>query len=135
MNTRQWDTYEIIKSRSLNGLWTSRLELYQWNKAYPEVKGEFGKSSSARMINEDIHEINENDVIQKIIISNSYKGYRLANEHEMESYIKKRRIEAFKKLKHLSKLMKKAGLNNQSRITFTEHERSIIESLLKGEIK
>lgn len=95
MNTRQWDTYEIIKSRSLHGLWTSRLELYQWNNAYPEVKGEFGNSSSARMINEDIHEINENDVIQKIIISNSSKGYRLANEHEMESYIKKRRIEAF----------------------------------------
>lgn len=42
-------------------------------------------------------------------------------------------LKLFKKLKHLSKLMKKAGLNNQSRITFTPHEREIIESLLKGE--
>lgn len=132
MNTRQWETYEIIKSRSLNGLWTSRLELYQWNSAYPKVKGEFGNSSSARMINEDIHEINENDIIQKIIISNSSKGYRLANENEMVEHIDKKKKEVFKKIKHLNKMLKKASLNHQKRLTFSEHERDEIESLLKG---
>lgn len=131
MNTRQWETYNIIKERSLNGNWTSRNELYQWNANYPKVKGFFGNSSTARMINEDIYEINESDVVQKIILSNSTKGYRLANENEMVDYFNKRKIEALSKLKHLNKLMKKAGLNNQTRITFTKDERDVIESLLR----
>lgn len=131
MNTRQWETYNIIKERSLRGLWTTRKDLYQWNINYPEIKGTFGYSSAARMINADIHEINENDTIQKIIISSTANGYRLATENEMVKYFEKRKIETLKKLKHLNKLMKKAGLNNQTRITFTDHERETIESLLK----
>lgn len=131
MNTRQWETYNIIKERSLNGNWTSRKQLYKLNEEYPNINGIFNNSSTARMINEDIHVINDDDTIQKIILSNSVKGYRLANENEMENYFNKRKIEVFAKLKHLNKLMKKAGLNNQTRITFTEHEREVIESLLR----
>jgi hypothetical protein len=98
---------------------------------YDSINGIPFHDSHARLImTKDIQVINNSDVIQKIIISNS-KGVKLANKEEFERYIKREFAAVFRKLARTRNKAKKGGLDGQMKITFGR-ERNTVEAFTDG---
>ena len=87
MTNIQWRIYDFIKERSLEGKWTSQKEIrdYLINNGYAEKIG-------LRTIRRNVHDIRQEDTIQKIILTDYSKGYRLMTDEEEIDYLKKRKI-------------------------------------------
>jgi len=86
----------------------------------------------ARMhITNDIRAIKNSDVIQKIVISTT-KGVKIANAEEFDEWFKRKAISLKKQMKLLYKQLKKAQLNNQTRIVYNS-ERDFIEAFKEVE--
>ena len=130
MTNIQWRIYDFIKERSLEGKWTSQKEIrdYLINNGYAEKIG-------LRAIRRNIHDIRQEDTIQKIILTDYSKGYRLMTDEEEIDYLKKRKISILKMLKQYYKDVKRFNMNNQFKITFGKYEREYIESLINAENK
>ena len=128
MTDIQWRIYDFIKERSLDGKWTSQKEIrdYLINNGYAEKIG-------LRTIRKNIHDIREDDTIQKIILTDYSKGYRLMTDEEEIDYLKKRKISILKMLKQYYKDVNRFNMNNQFKITFGKYEREYIESLINIE--
>lgn len=130
MTNIQWRIYDFIKERSLEGKWTSQKEIrdYLINNGYAEKIG-------LRAIRRNIHDIRQEDTIQKIILTDYSKGYRLMTDEEEIDYLKKRKISILKMLKQYYKDVNRFNMNNQVKITFGKYERDYIESLINVENK
>ena len=130
MTNIQWRIYDFIKERSLEGKWTSQKEIrdYLINNDYVEKIG-------LRTIRRNINEIRKDDTIQKIILTDYSKGYRLMTDEEEIDYLKKRKISILKMLKQYYKDVNRFNMNNQVKITFGKYERDYIESLINVENK
>ena len=130
MTNIQWRIYDFIKERSLEGKWTSQKEIrdYLINKNFVDKIG-------LRTIRRNINEIRKDDTIQKIILTDYSKGYRLMSDEEELDYLKKRKISILKMLKQYYKDVKRFNMNNQVKITFGKYEREYIESLINVENK
>lgn len=130
MTNIQWRIYDFIKERSLEGKWTSQKEIrdYLINKNFVDKIG-------LRTIRKYVHDIREDDTIQKIILTDYVKGYRLMSDEEELDYLKKRKISILKMLKQYYKDVKRFNQNNQFKITFGKYEREYIESLINVENK
>ena len=130
MTNIQWRIYDFIKERSLEGKWTSQKEIrdYLINNGYAEKIG-------LRTIRRNVHDIRECDTIQKIILTDYVKGYRLMSDEEELDYLKKRKISILKMLKQYYKDVKRFNMNNQFKITFGKYEREYIESIINTEDK
>lgn len=130
MTNIQWRIYNYIKERSIVGEWTSQKEIrdYLKNNGYAEKIG-------LRTIRRNINEIRKDDTIQKIILTDYSKGYRLMSGEEELDYLKKRKISILKMLKQYYKDVKRFNMNNQVKITFGKYEREYIESLINVENK
>ena len=130
MTNIQWRIYDYIKERSLEGKWTSQKEIrdYLINNGYAEKIG-------LRAIRRNIHDIRQEDTIQKIILTDYSKGYRLMTDEEEIDYLKKRKISILKMLKQYYKDVKRFNMNNQFKITFGKYEREYIESIINAENK
>ena len=130
MTNIQWRIYDFIKERSLEGKWTSQKEIrdYLINNGYAEKIG-------LRTIRRNVHDIRQEDTIQKIILTDYSKGYRLMTDEEEIDYLKKRKISILKMLKQYYKDVKRFNMNNQFKITFGKYEREYIESLINAENK
>ena len=85
-----------------------------------------------RDIEFDVHDINNSEVIQKIIVS-SPKGYKIGTPEQVFNYIMGRVNEAKKSLKLSYKLKRKAELNNQYRLVFDTLARDVIEAYILKE--
>ena len=127
LNTRQWDLYKFLKSQYESGKYISKREIcenlpqhYKFNEKQTRL---------CRDIEDDIREINECELIQKIIVS-SQKGYKIGSKEECEKYIEKRFIRDLKNLKLNWLLSRKVNLDNQMRLTFGK-EREFIETFIK----
>jgi hypothetical protein len=83
-------------------------------------------------ITNDIRAIKKSEVIQKIVISNA-KGVKIANVEEFDEWFKRKAISLKKQMGLLYKQLKKAQLNNQTRIVYNS-ERDFIEAF-KEEVK
>ena len=124
MTTNEWKVYNFIKERSIKGIWTKQQDIkdYLLNEENIDV--------CKRQIRKYIKNIRKDDVIQKIILTDYSKGYRLMSNEEEIDYLKKRKISILKMLKQYYKDVNRLGHNNQNRLTFSTKEREFIESII-----
>ena len=130
MTNIQWRIYDFIKERSLEGKWTSQKEIRDYL-----INNNFAEKIGLRTIRKNVHDIRECDTIQKIILTDYSKGYRLMTDEEELDYLKKRKISILKMLKQYYKDVKRFNMNNQFKITFGKYEREYIESIINVEDK
>lgn len=130
MTNIQWRIYDFIKERSLEGKWTSQKEIRDYL-----INNNFAEKIGLRTIRRNINEIRKDDIIQKIILTDYSKGYRLMTDEEELDYLKKRKISILKMLKQYYKDVKRFNMNNQFKITFGKYEREFIESIINTEDK
>ena len=130
MTNIQWRIYDFIKERSLEGKWTSQKEIRDYL-----INNNFAEKIGLRTIRRNINEIRKDDIIQKIILTDYSKGYRLMTDEEELDYLKKRKISILKMLKQYYKDVKRFNMNNQFKITFEKYEREYIESIINAEDK
>ena len=130
MTNIQWRIYDFIKERSLEGKWTSQKEIRDYL-----INNNFAEKIGLRTIRRNVHDIRQEDTIQKIILTDYSKGYRLMTDEEELDYLKKRKISILKMLKQYYKDVNRFNMNNQVKITFGKYERDYIESLINVENK
>lgn len=82
----------------------------------------------------DVRAINENDEVEKIIIS-SKRGIKLANNEEFDRHIRKEIMSVVRRLMRAKRKAEKGALNNQYKITFDKYERDYIEAFLSEQKK
>lgn len=127
LGTIEWKVYNFIKERSEKGLWTKQKDIQE------SVKDNNNVDIGLRQIRKYVSNIRKNDVIQKVILTSYAYGYRLMTDEEQFLTLERRKISLLKSLKQYYKDVRRLNKNNQLRITFTDYERDIIESLLKIE--
>lgn len=128
LNARQWALYNLLKNNP--DRYMTQLEICRYLKHYYPIDDvyaiEFHDSKARHTLTKDIRTINNSDVIQKIIISNS-KGVKIASSAEFEQYINAEFAAIFRKLARTRQKAKKAGLDGQMRIVLG-NERDTIEA-------
>lgn len=127
MRKEQWFIYNFIKERSKQELWSNQIDIQN------HLKEKYDIDISQRTIRRCINIIRKNDLIQKIILTDYKKGYRIMSSVEEDIYLEKRKISILKMLSQYHKDFNRLKLNNQTRIKFSEKERDFIESILKIE--
>lgn len=130
LTTRQWNLYNFLKNNYDEKTYIPKSEIVKYVDGY-EVKE--GETRYCRDIEFDVHDINENERIQKIIVS-SQKGYKIGTPQQVHDYLWSREAAAKQSLILTYKLRHKAELNGQFRLQFGS-ERNIIESYLEKEMK
>ena len=119
MTTMDWNIYKFLKKTSEHGIWIKMNALAAM----------FGISS--REVRYSITRIRENETIQKILVSDYSKGYKLMSQADSYQLLLKDKARALKELKRYWQNVKRYSLNNQMKLTFDTHERDFIESLIK----
>lgn len=119
LTTREYSVYNEIKKRSENGEWTCVQYLADLC------------SCSKRAIRRAIQNIRESSKIQKIILTDYKKGYKLMSVDDEFSMLTKTKIKILKELKRYWKDVDRYNKNNQNKITFTKYEREFFESLVE----
>lgn len=130
LTPRQWRLYNFLKERG--DVWTTQIDIAYALKDHYDVsfKNDRFHDSKARLqMTMDIRKINDNDVIQKIIIS-SPKGIKIANESEFDEYIYKELGGVLRRLSRVRRKAEKAKMNGQTRIVF-KSERDTIEAFIQ----
>ncbi len=129
LNDRQKDLYAFLLKRGDE--WTHQEDIaYALPHWYcPVTAGDFHNTRERNLMTKDIREINENPDIHKIIISNPYRGIKLATEDEWKKYIEREYISTFKKLKRIRQKESKGKLHGQSYVLY-ETEQDIINAFL-----
>ena len=117
--------YEFLKERSEKSLWTKQQTICDYLLFEKNIE------ISKRCVRYIISRIRKDETIQKIILSDYNKGYRLMQSDEEFDYLLRRKNSILKMLKQYWKDVEKYEKNNQTRITFGEYERDYIESLVK----
>lgn len=75
-------------------------------------------STSGSVLTRDIRALNESDIFEYLIISNSNKGVKIANQEELESALKHEKMLILKKLKRLWNKVDKAHKNGQIQMDY-----------------
>lgn len=132
LNPRQWALYRYLTERG--DQWTKQEEiaaaLPEW---YCQIDSDnFHSTKARRTMSSDIMAINNSTIIQKIIISNTKYGIKLATEDEWKQAIKREYANVFKKLKRIRHKEHKGYLDGQMRLVFRS-ERDVIEAFLREE--
>lgn len=87
-------------------------------------------STSGSVLTKDIRALNESDVFEYLIISNSGRGVKIANKEELENALKKEKSIILKKLKRYWNKVDKANKNGQITYTFDETSLRVIKAFL-----
>lgn len=122
LTTKQWQLYKYLKEHYEPEKWIGKKELsdslgYKWDEK---------TDRNGREIESDVSAINQDDTIQKVIIS-SPKGYKIANREEAEEWLHKDWIAILKQIKRHMFKRRKCRLNKQMRLVF-DSERDTIEA-------
>lgn len=129
LTPRQWKLYNFLKEQED---WVKQERI---SSSLPDLYGTSGTpfhDTIARInITNDIRAIKKSDVIQKIVIS-SAKGVKIATQDDFGIYFDHKLKALKKQIKLLYKQLKKAQLNNQTRIVFNS-ERDFIEAFKEAE--
>lgn len=129
LTSRQWKLYEFLKSQDD---WVKQERI---SSSLPDLYGTdetpFHDTIARINITNDIRAIKNSDVIQKIVIS-SAKGVKIATQDDFGIYFDHKLKALKKQIKLLYKQLKKAQLNNQTRIVFNS-ERDFIEAFKEAE--
>lgn len=127
----QWELYRYLKENYSPERFISKAEICEALPNWYQMKE--NETRTCRDIEFDVRAINDDETIQKIIVSNN-KGYKIGDKDQVDTYLTSRMLEALRSLKLTWKLLKKAKANNQCRITFGA-ERDYIEAFMREEIK
>lgn len=130
LTPRQWTLYNLLKTKKD---WVKQAKLQsdlpnEYPLIYEDKDMPFHDTSARLLITNDIRAIKKSDVIQKIIISNA-KGIKIATADEFDEYFEKKSASLKRQFKLLYKQLKKAQMNEQTRITFGS-ERNYIEAFI-----
>ena len=120
LSTTEWKVYNLIKERSEKGEWIFMREIAE------EL------NITKRTVRQCILNIRDCEVIQKIIISDYSKGYKLMSDEDSFDLLFKDKIRILKELKRYWKNVRRLSLNNQRKLTFDTKERDFFQSLIKG---
>ena len=127
LNARQWALYNLLKNNP--DRYMTQLDIVLKLREYFTLDftaDTFHDSKARHLLTKDIRAINQSEVIQKIIISNS-QGVKIASSAEFEKYINAEFAAIFRKLARTRRKAKKAGLDGQMRIVL-DSERDTIEA-------
>lgn len=130
LNSHQWRLYEWLTNQ--NKLVSLKTIYREFDNYYPDFKKEkcsWNNSSARRQITEDLNVIANSKCLYRVLVR-SVNGVGFLPKDETERYLKSEEIRLAKEWETLSYQKKKAGLDNQSRITFGI-EKSVIESFAK----
>ena len=119
MTTLDWNIYKFLKKTSEHGVWVKMNALAAMFNI------------SAREVRHSITRIRESDRIQKILVSDYKKGYKLMSKADSFNLLLKDKARALKELKRFWKNVTRLNLNNQMKLTFGTQERDFFESLIK----
>lgn len=87
-------------------------------------------STSGSVLTKDIRALNESDIFEYLIISNSGRGVKIANKEELENALKKEKTIILKKLKRYWNKVDKANKNGQITYNFDESSIRVIKAFL-----
>ena len=87
-------------------------------------------STSGSVLTRDIRALNESDIFEYLIISNSNKGVKIANQEELEKALKNEKIIILKKLKRLWNKVDKANKNGQIKMDYDFMNLQVIKSYI-----
>ena len=87
-------------------------------------------STSGSVLTRDIRALNESEIFEYLIISNSKKGVKIANKEELEIALKKEKINILKKLKRLWNKVDKANKHNQLKMDEDYMNLKVINSFI-----
>lgn len=130
LTSRQWLLYGLLKSKKD---WVKQAKIQEdlpneYPLIYEDIEMPFHDTSARMNITNDIRAIKNSDVIQKIILSNA-KGVKIATADEFDEYFEKKSASLKRQFKLLYKQLKKAQMNEQTRIVF-KSERDVIEAFI-----
>lgn len=130
LTTRQWKLYEFLKSQED---WVKQEHISSSLPEYSVTEKDtpFHDTMARLNITNDIRAIKKSDIIQKIVISTT-KGVKIATQHDFGIYFDHKLKALKKQMKLLYKQLKKAQLNNQTRIVYNS-ERDFIEAFKEAE--
>ena len=84
MTTRQWMLYNFLKDNYSDNKYISKKEICDALPEYFQIKD--GETRVCRDIEFDVRDINADQTIQKIIVSNK-EGYKLGNPSQVHDYV------------------------------------------------
>lgn len=87
-------------------------------------------STSGSTLTKDIRTLNESEIFEYLIISNSNKGVKIANQEELESALKHEKMLILKKLKRLWNKVDKAHKNGQIQMDYDFMNLRVIKSYI-----
>lgn len=120
----EWKIYNYLKERTLEEKWTKQKEIIE----YLETKD---IKINERTLRLHIQNIRKCEIIQKVILTDYSKGYKIMSEKDEFDILLNRKISLLKSLKQFYRDKKRLSLNNQMKLNFDTKEREFIESLLK----
>lgn len=127
LTPRQWKLYNFLKEQD-DWVKQERISSSLPEYSVTEKDTPFHDTTARMNITNDIRAIKKSDVIQKIILSNA-KGVKIATADEFDEYFEKKSASLKRQFKLLYKQLKKAQMNEQTRITFGS-ERNYIEAFI-----
>lgn len=127
LNTRHYKLYEYLKDNYEEGKFISKQQICKdLNEFYKMNEKE---TRYCRRLEEDVREINDDENLTKIIVSNK-KGYKIGSKEEVQKYIKKRMLRDVKSINLTRKLARKYKLDKQFQIVFNS-EKEIVETFME----
>lgn len=127
LNTRHYKLYEYLKDNYEEGKFISKQQICKdLNEFYKMNEKE---TRYCRKLEEDVREINDDETLTKIIVSNK-KGYKIGSKEEVQKYIKKRMLRDVKSINLTRKLARKYKLDKQFQIVFNS-EKEIVETFME----
>lgn len=127
LNSRHYKLYEYLKYNYEEGKFISKQQICKdLNQFYKMNEKE---TRYCRKLEEDVREINDDETLTKIIVSNK-KGYKIGSKEEVQKYIKKRMLRDVKSINLTRKLARKYKLDKQFQIVFNS-EKEIIETFME----
>lgn len=127
MTNLQVDIYEFLIEQSEYGEWTSQKELLRHLH-------NIGYDICERKMRLEITNIRKNDEIEKIIVSNTKRGYKILSYEEELKYIEAQKYLALAKLSQYWKDVRRFNRNNQAKINIDTKEQEFVESVLKEKV-
>jgi len=118
LTTRTWKLYDLLKTNTER--WMTQREIYEVLKGeYPiwDGVGDFHNTIARQEIASDIRELNDSEIIQKIILTNTL-GVKIANEVEYKDYSVRKWKSIKGMIKRLAYKDNKAKLNGQMKLVF-----------------
>lgn len=131
LTPKHWRVYDLLREHS-----DRFLEQKEIANLLPELFPYDGTrdfhSTIGRELCSIIQDLNDSDLIQKIILSNS-KGNKIANEQEFDEWFERKRIAILRQFKRLYYKKHKANLNGQTKLVYNENSqaRDWFESFIK----